>query len=481
VKFIEKIFTPQLRIYYGGILLFIALLALFLFPSEAIISAGLFLAASILLLVFLVNLRWGIYLMAVFCFFTNWFVYLNQYDFFKNVAYVTAVNAPLIDFIAMVVGFSIGLAWILQLYPIHWREFLFIKRIMIGYGLLVVWSILCAMRAFEHQVGLSVKYVARPMIFVFLLFLIIPLIIVRTRQIFNKVLQIWFGVGIVIALFGLSSLVVVPQNGWWRVTPYGINDIAPLGYNHNLIAEALIPLIPIAAWFMVAAYRRHEKKWIWYGVGGGLIILAELLTLSRAGWIALGVQAIIVGWWYRAQLRRWLVHKAPQVTWVLVMLAIPVIMYMAIFIRSSVTKSSNVSRYTMLEITIFYAERSPVIGYGPGMFIPLFTSTRDYVTEFGDALESHGFLQKLLLETGIPGVSLFVLILGDIVLLLRRATLRVRYHQEVLLMGLVMVAGAISFQLFNTSYFTSVMWMPIGIALAGARLYYYESAEADKH
>jgi hypothetical protein len=34
----------------------------------------------------------------------------------------------------------------------------------------------------------------------------------------------------------------------------------------------------------------------------------------------------------------------------------------------------------------------------------------------------------------------------------------------------VMVVGAIIFQLFNTSYFISVMWLPIGVGLVAVKI-----------
>jgi O-antigen ligase len=107
------------------------------------------------------------------------------------------------------------------------------------------------------------------------------------------------------------------------------------------------------------------------------------------------------------------------------------------------------------------------------MYIPIFESTQDYVQEFGEALESHGFMQKILLEEGMVGLILFLSILLYVLWRLWRVI-----HQStntvLSRMFLVMVVGAMIFQLFNTSYFISVMWMPIGVALAHSKLFYKE-------
>ncbi len=87
--------------------------------------------------------------------------------------------------------------------------------------------------------------------------------------------------------------------------------------------------------------------------------------------------------------------------------------------------------------------------------------------EFGQALEAHGMVQKIFLETGIVGACAFFGTLALIIYALWRETNVRSARAELCSMLLIMVVGVMMFQLFNTSYFTSVMWMPIGIALCG--------------
>jgi O-antigen ligase len=195
--------------------------------------------------------------------------------------------------------------------------------------------------------------------------------------------------------------------------------------------------------------------------------------LSRAGWISVTVQVLLGGWLLMPYLKSFLQKAGAYLLWGGAVVGMVIGVYMIFFLRSSVVSSSDTARFTTTEIVWFYAKRSPLWGYGPGMYIPIFESTQDYVQEFGEALESHGFMQKILLEEGMVGLILFLSILLYVLWRLWRVI-----HQStntvLSRMFLVMVVGAMIFQLFNTSYFISVMWMPIGVALAHSKLFYKE-------
>lgn len=479
----KRYISPQQRIYYGGMMLLASVIGAFFLPPDLFIRGGFFAAASILFFTFLFNIRWGLYAMATFCFFSNWFVYLSNYEWAKNIAYLSSVDAPLIDFIAMVVAFSFGVALFLQVEQLESHPFRFIKHIIWAYAAFIVCGVISALQAYDDNIGASFKAIARPMIFVFVLYALLPLALIRTKELFNRVLQIWFWVGVAIALFGLSSLVVVPQTGWWMVTPYGINNLAPLGYNHNLIAEVLVPIIPVGGWLAFEAHRAGaaRRAW-WYVVGTSLILVAELLTLSRAGWLSVVVQAVLLVILFRPYLKD-VVKKGAE--YLIVFFPVLIAMFLIYMIKflagSSAVSGSNFARLLVAEITKFYFLRSPYIGYGPGMYIPIFENTQDYMREFGQALEAHGMIQKIFLETGILGAIPFFGTLGLILRTLWRGARSHGYRGELVSMLFIMVAGAMTFQLFNTSYFTSVMWMPIGVALSGAYLYSGHVEEKPTH
>ena len=77
-------------------------------------------------------------------------------------------------------------------------------------------------------------------------------------------------------------------------------------------------------------------------------------------------------------------------------------------------------------------------------------------------MDAHGILQKLILETGIIGLVSFCIFLVYLFVSFWKKR-QVSYLHSVLIASAM---GAIVFQLFNTSYFGSVMWLPIGLVIA---------------
>lgn len=464
----KSFISPQKKVYYGGMLLFVGFLLIFILPSDLFISGGLFLIGSILLLAFLFNLKWGLYALFLFSFFANWFIYLGKYQWFKNIAYLSSIDAPVVDFIALILGLGLFLAWLLMIHPLQFKKLKHIWRLIVLYAIFIVCAGFSAMKAFDHNIAVSLKYLMRPMLFSFIFFVIMPHFLIEDKKTLLTVLKIWFVVGVGIALFGLSSLLVVPQSGWLRVTPYTVEGVAPLGYNHNLIAEALIALIPLGIYFgLKAREEENEQAMIIYFGGTILMILAELLTLSRGGWITLVIQALVGLWFFWSYLKD--IFKEYRLAFLpLFVVAAGVLAYMAVFLTSSIVKASTQSRLTATQIVLFYVERSPLFGYGPGMFIPIFESTRDFIQEYGVALDGHGFIQKVALEDGIVGLVLFTAILVYILFYTWKAQHRAREDRMLYIFLFIMVVGEIIFQSFNTSYFISVLWLPIGVALTAA-------------
>jgi cell division protein FtsW (lipid II flippase) len=78
-----------------------------------------------------------------------------------------------------------------------------------------------------------------------------------------------------------------------------------------------------------------------------------------------------------------------------------------------------------------------------------------------------------LAETGALGFLTFFALLGYIIWRLFSAYRQMPEdspYKYILLALMLSAAGSIIFQLFNTSYFVSKLWLPLGVALAAARL-----------
>jgi O-antigen ligase len=126
----------------------------------------------------------------------------------------------------------------------------------------------------------------------------------------------------------------------------------------------------------------------------------------------------------------------------------------------------------MTSVAWYHFTNHPFVGNGLNSFNDLVGKTFLYSVEFGDPLESHGFMQKLLSETGLLGFLGFVVLLLKIFKDLLHAYLNSFGTNKLMILLLIMMScGAVFFQLFSTSYFLSQMWLPLGVSLAGIKLY----------
>jgi hypothetical protein len=296
---------------------------------------------------------------------------------------------------------------------------------------------------------------------------VLPFDLINTRRKLFVVLKIIFVVALFVMLSGLFS-VVTSYGGWFahRAVPYSFWGFSPLGGNHNAIAEVLIVAIPIALILIVSAERQKIKNWLVVILGA--LILTTILTYSRSGWLALLVEfMVILAVYYR---KKWSKELTSFV--VLALIIIPVLFYLSMFQNLNFIQLSNTNRLMSSEIAMNHFFQHPVIGNGLNTFQTLLGSTFVYFVEFGDPLDSHGFAQKLLVETGGAGLIGYLVLLAYC---FRKYIVGYRAmdnekDKNIMLAFLMMLAALVVFELFSTSYFIARMWLPIGVGLAATRV-----------
>ncbi|MBI5728534.1 MAG: O-antigen ligase family protein [Candidatus Magasanikbacteria bacterium] len=321
---------------------------------------------------------------------------------------------------------------------------------------------------FDNHISTALKYLLRMMVFPYIAFVTVPLFIITDSETLKRTLKLWVGVGVIIAVFGWSSLLFSDAPGWTRLRPYAIADWTPLGVNHNLLAEAMVVLAPIAFGLFIYYHKRRPARH--FAVLAVLFVVTGILTFSRAGWVGFAIQGAWLGYVYRSTLRLfWQRHKE-----IILIIAVPAVLLAswsaAVFFRSEAVLSSNDSRLSTLQIAAYYFRQAPLFGHGPGTYTLLLGDTDLYQRDFGEPLEAHGFLSKILVEEGLVGVVLFGGFLYWVLRELCRAQ-AVDGSDQPLFLGLFLSClGIVVFELFNTSYFQSPMWLPLGVALAASHL-----------
>ncbi|MDO8621782.1 MAG: O-antigen ligase family protein [bacterium] len=381
------------------------------------------------------------------------------------------INIPYVDLFAMLTFVGVALRFVIERYRNDQKQVFQIpdSRFQIpGIApfLLFILAAALSLMNVEH-LALGVKYLLRPLTFFYLMFIVLPVIVVNTPRRLFTTFRLLFIVGIAAAAMGVWSLLFPSEPGVFRrAVPIAIFGTTPLGTNHNLIAEVLVSVIPIG---IVLAAFAHERLRRWYVVGTVVLALVTLLTFSRNGWLTLAVEGTVLlvavardrgmSW------RRMTTFAAPAIA--IAVLAV------GVFSMSAIARSSNINRIRLTEIALEQFQEHPIIGAGVGTFIEAVSRDRWYVGDFGRPQEAHGLIQKLLAETGALGLITFVALLASIIGYIVRVyrMSAIAEHWRLILLALGCSAfGSIVFQLFNTSYFVSKLWLPLGIALAAARL-----------
>lgn len=369
-------------------------------------------------------------------------------------------------------------AWILK-YLFQWashkRQAKIIWPLAGAYGLIVFTHILSAFSGAHPDLLLVIKYALRPVLWVYLTSVLLPVNFIRTRRQLLMTLSIVAAVGAVFALDGFRSLWFGSDDQTFlaRVHPLSFFGVYPIGVNHNLLAELLAVTVPFTLALTLLVRSVQIKKWLY--VLSGFMFFMALLTFARSAWIAFAGEALLL---FFTIWRPWLKRKTSLLIFLLLAF-LPLAGYMLIFTNQSGVQSSTDSRAMLIGIAYDLFRGNPWFGVGAGTFVNHVASTWIFTFEYGAALDSHGMMQKILAETGLFGFAAFLLFVAYLLRCLYRTYQRLvpsledRQLYVYLMTG---VLGAFIYQLFNTTYWTPKLWLPVGILLAAGGVLLKNSA-----
>ncbi len=385
----------------------------------------------------------------------------SKIEWFRNLPLFSQVDAPLVNLFAL----PLLLAWFIA----SWRGWFRLRTY--PYLLVVLPFFISAVLSLRNVpvdlYSISQKYILHPLIFFYLVFVLLPVSIIRSESSVRRAMVILYGMGIAAAFMGLLSLGIMPPDGFPRATPFAIFGIAPLGTNHNLLSEVLVATAPAGLALFYFYTNQRARRWIITGIlFQGLI---ALLTFGRTAWIVIALE--LAAYAFFMQRARW--RSLLRITGFVALLSIPLAVIMFAFSSSELVQGSTLTRLDMIRIAWFHFLRNPWLGQGPGTFLPLLSENRAFILDYGTPLDAHGVLWKLMFEQGTLGIVTFFSMVGFFLYVLWGSFQKLRAHPEaqVLCAAALMATGAVVFQLFNTQYYSSKLWLPMGVALATARFY----------
>lgn len=464
---IQHLLTQRISVP-ATVFVFVCLAAVSAFLSETSVLAVLLCLFCAAIVAIVAYPRIALLLYAALAFFHGWEINFSTISYTKHIALLSQLNAPVGHFVAGLCLIALLFGWLLRTAP---KPLSSLREIPAG-AVYVAFLFVALASVFQYG-GVAFSYAfwyfVRFYVGAFVLFLVVPYLYIMDKQVLLQIFVLLFGVGTVAALVGILGSLRAFAAGWFpRAVPTEVFDVALFGYNHNLLAEPLVAIIPIGMFLVYRAYRAGHALFPLALACLVLMVAVTLLTFSRAAW------TVLVGYFVgalllyphniRARVSQFS-RMFPSFTVLCVGFFACAIVAMSVFLTSSIVSESNMARVATTDISLYYALRQPFVGYAPGGFIPLLASVSVYRSDFGDPLDAHGVLQKLLVEVGILGTAVFVLY---ILLFGRQLVLLVRQTagDPLALVAIALAGGAIVFQLFNTSYFNANMWFPLGLASA---------------
>jgi len=346
-----------------------------------------------------------------------------------------------------------------------------------AYALVVAAHILSVFSTISPDPILGLKYSLRPVLFVYLTCVLLPVNFLHTRRRLMSVLLLFGTLGVIFSVDGLRSLFVSGAlEGFHRARPLPLLGVSPLGGNHNALAELLLFTAPaLLAWFELNRSKRAEG-WVALAVGGMFVV--TLLTFARSAWIVLAAECALLGttiWkpWIKQHLRLVLV---------LFCAFLPFLIFMVGLSFGTEVKGSTEARATITSIAWHLFKSSPWLGTGAGSFVERVSHVYAYTVEFGTPVDSHGLIQKLLSETGLIGLMAFAVLFIVALRHIRLTWQLLKKQGEESRAYMYLVAatlGAFVYQLFDTTYWTSRLWLPVGILLVAGRIFLHTQGERD--
>jgi putative inorganic carbon (hco3(-)) transporter len=401
------------------------------------------------------------------------YVFTLLFPFWGLSLQVGSINLPYIDLVGASLFLALIVHWLMS-FILKKRDEKVDKQVVLlqefpglTYAMLF-WLVSAMAMTSNSEFVLALKYLVRPIMFFYLIYVLLPINLIKSKKVFVKVLYFIFAGGIITSILGLLSVVLTEGSLYARrAVPYAFGNWNLLGGNHNAVAEVLVVAVPVG--IILYFLQKNLKYQGWILVMTMLMMFVLLLTFSRSGWLALFFEFLIIFWvLYR---KKFSVYNLLIIG--LLAILIIFLFYLVIWHNVTMVQGSTSSRWLMSQISWYYFLENPIIGNGLNTFSELVGSTFVYNVEFGDPLDSHGLVQKLSTESGILGLLTYLGLLGFFVRFYIERFKRIKDYDSrfVVLLLIVIVFGALFFQFFSTSYYLAKLWLPIGLAYAGIKLY----------
>lgn len=447
----EKTANPQIfALLLLAVAVFFLCIALMVFDPFHV-TIGVISIAAFSFLIFYP--RFGLYALAFFLPVTSWYFYIGTFEI------------PLVD----IVGLALFSAFVMRsLYFLFFNRQRFAQITLPLFApfllFLGIYFLSAAQTSYWAE---SLWYTVRWIVMFYFVYIFLPVNIIISKRELKGVIVSLILSALVVSAMGLISLTQQDfANEFVRIKPIEIFGIYPIEQNQKHISETILSSL-----FLLLALpllqKRPLPKWLLAALFIFLSIIA-LGSFARTAWIVFSLQLIALTWYLlrTARVRQQSVAIAAVI---IALVLLPAAVYMLSVQLSNLGVGSTESRWLLASIGASAFLEHPLLGIGAGQFEPLIEHNLRFMAKYGRFLDAHGVVQKITTETGILGLTAFVVFCVAIALVFARTWQALRAQanlQALMLYFFISAAGIFLFEFFDTFYYKGKLWFIIGLALA---------------
>lgn len=410
----------------------------------------------IFLSLFLFQPKWGVYLLALLLPVIGFELAIGSFSF------------PLIDFLAfaLFLAFAFRSIYFILFDKQKIKKFKF--PLLFPFFLFLFVSLISSILSPEPLY--SLWYFCRWPLFLYFAYILVPYNLITEQKTLKRTIITAAFSSLVVLIFGFLSFYGQDwTDSFFRIRSLPIFGVFPFGKNHNLIAEFL----NVGAFFVLSlrflAKKPRFKKSL--DITFLFFVLGIILTFSRSGWLVLFLQAgVYLIIFFQQQKSQ---KKIPGRE-IILSLGIIMIILFPLFIKMNRLQEDNVSstenRLLLTEISIEAFKEKPILGHGSGSFIRLVDDNVRFRAKYGEAIDSHGVIQKVLAENGLFGIIAWFFIIFYLLKIFYQAIKKYSASHPWLSPLIIGALGGLFFQFLNTSYYKGKVWLPIVLALLAIKL-----------
>jgi O-antigen ligase len=304
-------------------------------------------------------------------------------------------------------------------------------------------------------------------------------LLVRDEHGLHRAFRLLLWVGAAESAYGIACFIsnhLFQTSVGVQIGQYGaIPGIYGTQYEANLFGSyTACCAIMFLAYFMLS----HEPRRAWYGWGFAITLLGALVSLARSVFLALPVAAAMVVWVSLRKGQFRIRRVAPLVLGVgLLLVAVSPLVMKLVRERFSTVDLSEITsdnttweRLVQMAVAVEDIQARPVLGTGTASF-HLFFDPNDFPVGFAGDEEEPGWISntplRILHDTGIVGLMVFLLFLGYLAVGVRKAARNATARNAAILTALSAggVLYAIAFQATEATML-AFTWVHLGLLAA---------------